>query len=137
MNDAKALSGTIGLNEMIDKVTDWYNWTVREEIAIHPYNDYVAREFLEKIQQWMYPYIHRMWQQDFITLGQLNEFKNHVDQCVFDLRVKAEQATWQWHWNQKSFLDRMKWRLENKRFKKYGRRDFERMCEEARFIPYV
>lgn len=135
--DDKVEKGRTGLAEMTQKATDWYLWTVREEIAIHPHNDYVPREYLQKVQQWMFPYVLRMYQTDYISLGQLNEFKEHVDNLVFDLRVRAMQATWLYHWNEKSFLDRMRWRWQNKRIRKYGIRDFERLCRKAWFVPFV
>ena len=138
MTAAKKLAaGETGIEEMIEKATVWYNWTIRNEIAIHPHNDYVPREYLQKVQQWMFPYVLRMYQEDFISLSQLNKFKEHVDNLVFDLRVKANQATWLYHWNEKSFLERMKWRWQNKRIRKYGIRDFERLCRETWFVPFI
>jgi len=129
--------GLVGLQEMLEKATDWYDWTVENEIEVHPHNDYVPREYLEKIQQWMYPYVSRMHETEHISLEQMNFFSEHVMQLVFKLRVKAEEATWMYHWNQKSFIGRLKWRWENKRLRKYGLRDFERLCTETRFVPFL
>lgn len=129
--------GLVALKEMMNKATDWYNWTVREEISIHPHNDYVPREYLQKIQQWMYPYVARLLETGHISLDQMNTFAEHVNNHVWDLRVKAEEATWLYHWNEMKFWDRMKWRWKNKRIKRYGLRDFERLCRETRFVPFI
>lgn len=136
-DEEKLEKGLLGLQEMILKAKDWYNWTVKNEIEIHPHNDYVAREYLQKIQQWMYPYITRLHETDHITLEQMHYFSEYVMSLVFDLRVKAEEGMWLYHWNEMSFMDRMKWRWKNKRIKKYGLRDFERLCQEARFVPFI
>ena len=129
--------GELALKEMKGKVVDWYNWTLENEIEIHPHNDYVPREFLQKINQWMLPYIGRLHDTDHITLDQMNEFSDFVAKHVWDLRVKAEEATWLYHWQEMSFWNRMKWRWKNKRIKRYGLRDFERLCTEARFVPFI
>jgi hypothetical protein len=129
--------GALALKEMQGKVVDWYNWTIENEIEIHPHNDYVPREFLQKINQWMMPYISRLHDTDHITLDQMNDFSDFVAKHVRDLRVKAEEATWLYHWQEMSFWDRMKWRWKNKRIKRYGLRDFERLCTEARFVPFI
>ena len=129
--------GLAELKEMLDKAKDWYDWTVREEIEVHPHNDYVPREYLEKIQQWMYPYISRLHQTDHLSLDDMSYFSATIMDLVFKLRVKAEEATWLYHWQEMSFWDRIKWRWKNKRIRRYGLRDFERLCRETRFVPFL
>ena len=129
--------GLAELKEMLDKAKDWYDWTVREEIEVHPHNDYVPREYLEKIQQWMYPYISRLHQTDHLSLDDMSYFSATIMDLVFKLRVKAEEATWLYHWQEMSFWDRIKWRWKNKRIRRYGLRDFERLCRETRFVPFI
>lgn len=129
--------GIVALQEMIIKADEWYEWTVENEIEVHPHNDYVPREYLQKIQQWMYPYISRLHETGHLDLDQMNFFSEKVMGYVWKLRVKAFEGTWLYHWNQKNFIDRMKWRWKNKRIKKYGLRDFERLCTETRFVPFI
>jgi len=129
--------GALALQEMLDKARMWYEWSVREEISVHPYNDYIPREFMEKLEQWMYPYVGRLYETDHITLEQFQYFSEYATGLVFDLRVKAEEATWIYHWNEMGFINRMKWRWKNKRIKRYGLRDFERLSRETGFVPYI
>ena len=129
--------GVVGLKEMTNKAKDWYDWTVRREIEIHPHNDYVAREYLQKLHEWMFPYVYRLYETDHITLDQMNEFSRHCNALIFSLRVKCEEATWLYHWQEKNFIDRLKWRWKHKRLRKYELRDFERLCREARFVPFL
>lgn len=129
--------GRVALEEMTEKATVWYNWTVENEISVHPHNDYVPREYLQKIHEWMYPYVYRLYETDHITLEQMKEFGSHIDNLIFKLRVKAFGATWEWHWQQMGFVGRLKWRLKNKRLFKYGIRDFRRLCGETRFLPFI
>ncbi len=133
----KLAKGRLGLKEMTDKATDWYNWTVRKEIAVHPHNDYVPREFMQKIEEWMYPYVHRMFMTDYLGIEDMQAFSLHINELIFKLRVKAVEATWLWHWNEMGFTGRIKWRWENKRLTQYGLRDFERLCREARYVPFL
>lgn len=135
--EAMLEKGLVALQEMIVKAKDWYEWTVREEIAVHPHNDYVPTEYLQKIHQWMYPYVSRLHETEHITLEQMNYFSEYVMNLVWNLRVKAEEATWTYHWNEMSFWNRMKWRWKNKRIRRYGLRDFERICTETRFVPFI
>lgn len=141
MADKKGLSeeekGTLALREMTDKATLWYEWTIKNEIEIHPHNDYVPREYLQKLHEWMYPYVYRMYETEAITLEQVSSFSDHCNVLIFDLRVKCEQATWLYHWQEKSFIGRLKWRLKNKRLRKYGLQDFERLCRETRNVPFL
>ncbi len=127
----------LALNEMIMKAQDWYDWTIREEVSIHPHNDYIPREFLMKLHEWMYPYVHRMYETDHIDLDQMGEFTEHCTALIFDLRVRCDQATWLYHWQEKGIIGRLKWRLKNKRLRKYGLQDFERLCRENRFVPFL
>jgi hypothetical protein len=135
--EQKLEKGLSALQEMMTKALDWYHWTIREEIQVHPHNDYVAREYKEKIEQWMYPYINRLHATDHVTLEQMHYFSEYINGLIFKLRVKAEEATWTYHWNEMSFIDRLKWRWKHKRIKKYGLRDFERLCRETWFVPVL
>lgn len=137
MDPAMHEKGLHELKEMLDKAKDWYDWTVKNEIEIHPHNDYVPREYLEKIQQWMYPYVSRLHTTEHLSLDDMSYFGAVVNDLVFKLRVKAEEATWLYHWQEMGFIDRLKWRWKNKRFKRYGLRDFERLCRETRFVPFI
>lgn len=129
--------GGVGLQEMIDKATLWYEWTIKNEIEVHPHNDYVPREYLMKLHEWMYPYVYRMYETDNISLKQMKSFTDHCNELILDLRARCEEATWLYHWNEKGFIGRLKWRLKNKRLRKYDSRDFKGLCREARFVPYL
>ncbi len=129
--------GVLALQEMMTKATDWYNWTIREEVSIHPHNDYVPREYLMKLHEWMYPYVHRMYETENIDLDQLSKFTQLCTKLVFDLRVRCDQATWLYHWQEKGFIGRLKWRWKNKRIRKYDLRDFERLCAKTRHVPFL
>lgn len=129
--------GIQAIKEMTDKATMWYEWTIRKEISVHPHNDYVPREYLQKIHEWMFPYVYRLYETDNITLEQMKDFSTHCNDLIFDLRVRCEEATWIFHWQEKDFFQRLKWRWKNKRLKRYGLRDFERLCREARFVPFI
>ncbi len=126
-----------GLQEMIDKATIWHEWTILNEIEVHPHNDYVPREYLQKLHEWMYPYVYRMYETNHISLEQMKLFADHCNELIFDLRVRCEEATWLYHWQEKGFISRLKWRWKNKRLKRYGSRDFKRLCREARFVPLL
>ena len=137
MDQEKLEKGRLGLKEMIDKATMWYEWTVENEISIHPHNDYVAREFLVKINEWMYPYIHRMYATDHLDLEDMREFSDHINELIFSLVVKSTEATWLWYWQEMGFIGRLKWRWKNKRLTQYGIRDFRRLSREAGFLPFI
>ncbi len=54
-------------------------------------NEYVIHEFLDEIQQQVYPYVRRMFETDHLTDSEAKEFMNFCYGQVEDLRRQLEE----------------------------------------------
>lgn len=137
----KLVQGQSALEEMRVKLKDWSDWWKTqigwEDQTIDGANQYIPKDFWTNLNDWMYPYLHRLLATEYITTEMLYSFMDECENAMLDLRALANQADWEWEYRQKSFFNKLCWRWKAKRLTKYGYADFRRLSSEDVFVPLL
>lgn len=123
------------------KLQHWTSWWKTQigwkDQTIKGANEYIPMDFWDNLNDWMYPYLHRLRQEDYIDTSMMYAFAGEAQAALMELRVLAAQADWEWEHRQKSYINRLRWRWENKRLTKYGYADFERLQKKDVTVPLL